>query len=59
MDRDLNTPDVSCVRGFTGQIVGVFFGLTGEEIGGTVTASYDLTGDANDLNMYDDVAGER
>ena len=49
MDSDASVLDVNSVRGVMGQILGEFYGPNGGTIGGVVTASRDLAGDANDL----------
>ena len=52
MDSDPNTPFNESVRGFMGEIVGRFFGPNAEELGGVVSATRDVTGTDNDLNLY-------
>ena len=56
-----NSPDVASVRGFTGDIDGGFFGSpeTFETmIGAGVTASRDLDGTDNDLNLHGYIVGQ-
>ena len=59
MDSDPSVPDNESVRGFMGEVVGRLFGPGAEELGGAVTASRDLAGDDNDLNLYGYVAAPR
>ena len=59
MDSDASVLDVNSVRGVMGQILGEFYGPNGRTIGGVVTASRDLAGDANDLVFHGFVRGEK
>lgn len=59
MDSDPSVPDNESVRGFMGEVVGRLFGPEAEELGGVVSASRDLAGDDNDLNLYGYVAASR
>ena len=59
MDSDPSVPDNESVRGFMGEVVGRLFGPGAEELGGAVSASRDLVGDDNDLNLYGFVAAPR
>ena len=52
LDSDSSVPFSESVRGFVGQILGQFFGPNAEELGGVVSASRDVTGTDNDLNLY-------
>ena len=56
-DSDPGTSDVSSVRGFTGEIDARFFGPTGGEVGGVLSAVRDLAGEDNDLNLYGYILG--
>ncbi len=56
-----NSPDVASVRGFTGDIDGGFFGppeIYEMMIGAGVTASRDLDGTDNDLNLFGYIVGQ-
>ena len=56
-----NSPDVASVRGFTGDIDGGFFGppeIYEMMIGAGVTASRDLDGTDNDLNLHGYIVGQ-
>ncbi len=52
LDSNSNTPFSESVRGFVGQILGQFFGPNAEELSGVLSASRDVAGTDNDLNLY-------
>ena len=56
LDSDPSVPFSESVRGFVGQVLGQFFGPNAEELGGVVSASRDVTGTDNDLNLYGYIA---
>ncbi len=59
MDSDSSVPDNESIRGLVGEVVGRFFGPNAEELGGAVSASRNLDGDDNDLNLYGYVSASR
>ena len=52
LDSDPSVPFSKSARGFVGQILGQFFGPNAEELGGVLSASRDVAGTDNDLNLY-------
>ena len=52
LDSDPSVSFNESARGFMGEIVGRFFGPNADELGGAVSASRDVTGTDDDLNLY-------
>ena len=59
MDSDDAVLDRDSVRGVMGQILGEFYGPNGEELGGAVTATRDLTGEDNDLVFHGHIHAQK
>ena len=58
MDSDPTVAFTNSVRGFMGSIRGEFYGPNARELGGAVTASRDVEGDDDDLNLHGYVLAE-
>ena len=59
LDSDPSVPFNESVRGFMGEIVGRFFGPNADELGGAISASRDVTGTDDDLNLYGYIASRQ
>jgi len=58
-DNDTDTPFNESVRGYTGHILGEFFGPNAEEAGAVVSASRNVDGEDHDYVLYGFVGGDR
>ena len=59
LDSNPNASFSESVRGFVGQLLGQFFGPNAEELGGVVSASRNVDGTDNDLNLYGYIASKK
>ena len=58
VDTDPDAPNDASLRGFSGAILGEFYGPGAEELGGVLNATRDLTGEDNDRTLTGFIGGK-
>ena len=58
VDTDRDAPDDTSLRGFSGAILGEFYGPGAEELGGVLNATRDLVGEDNDRTLTGFIGGK-